>query len=269
MQLRLKFSSVVAKVQVKQGGQIAEHALVVELHDFVLLEVQLDQLGEVAADEDVVQVGGQLRRRVVGERVRQVQLLQVDKVGEDARMVVVILFVVVARDAQVVVVQDEPAHVRHVVVRLAADLADVVVAHVDDRQVGEVVQRTEHVPRQLLHVVAVEDEHLRLRGQVLEHGRVPEACVRAVDHVLRAVVVRLQAAAAPSLELTAAVVRHADDDADGYASGVSSLSILPFHNKCFAAAMPNKSVEGPIVPDTHVRTVPMGKDYHTQEPPIN
>uniref|UniRef100_A0A182QUV1 Uncharacterized protein n=1 Tax=Anopheles farauti TaxID=69004 RepID=A0A182QUV1_9DIPT len=172
---------IALQIEKAQPGHAAK--IEVQLRQQIVAQVQLDQLREVAVDEDVVQIGRQLGRRVVRERVRQVQLLQVDEVGEHARMVVVVLFVVVPRDAQIVVVQYQPPDVRHVVVRFAADLADVVVAHVHD------------------------NDDLRLEGQPLEHGRVPEAGVGAVDDVLRAVVVHLVAAAALPVKIAPTIVR--------------------------------------------------------------
>lgn len=80
------------------------------------------------------------------------KLHEIDKVREHAGVMVVLF--VVARNTQVVVIEDEPFHVRDVVIALTPDLPDVVIAHVDDGQVRQVINGTEYIPGQLGHIVA-------------------------------------------------------------------------------------------------------------------
>lgn len=65
----------------------------------------------------------------------------------------------------------------------------------------EIREGAKHIPWQFDDIVAREDQHFRLLGQVLEYGRVLESFVRAVDHVLQAIVVIYFAATAFALEL--------------------------------------------------------------------
>lgn len=95
--------------------------------------MKLGQLGEVAVHENVVQILGKLRRCVVGEGVGQVQLHQINKVGEHTWMMVIDL--VVGRNAQIIVIEYEPFHVRHMMIALPPNLSDMVIAHVDNRQI--------------------------------------------------------------------------------------------------------------------------------------
>ena len=117
---------VVAQVELLERDQRAEHVEVVDAPDLVLLEVHLLDLGEVGHGEDVLEVAEvPLRVDGLGEGVGEVELLEVEEVGEDARVVLG------AADDEVVVVEDEAPHVAHLVEGLAGDLADAVVGQVD------------------------------------------------------------------------------------------------------------------------------------------
>lgn len=74
---------------------------------------------------------------------------------------------------------------------------------------------TKDVPRQFHDVVAGEDQHLSLLGQVLQHGRVPESFVGAVDHILQAIVVGGLAATAFALEFRPTITGHYGGNDDG------------------------------------------------------
>ena len=88
--------------------------------------MHLLDLGEVGHGEDVLEVAEvPLRVDGLGEGVGEVELLEVEEVGEDARVVLG------AADDEVVVVEDEAPHVAHLVEGLAGDLADAVVGQVD------------------------------------------------------------------------------------------------------------------------------------------
>jgi hypothetical protein len=169
---------VVAQVYVVEVGQVAEDVRVFEELDLVLLQVEFVQLGQVAVDEDVVQVVGQRRVRVVGEGVGEVQLLQVVKIREHPGVVEVA--VVLVRDRDVVVVENQSLDARDVVEGFALDLSDAVVAHVDDFQLAQVGIVAEHVHLEHRDVVAGENQHLGLFGELPQHRGVPERQVCAV-----------------------------------------------------------------------------------------
>jgi len=150
---------IVAEVQVEHILQIAEEARGDGRCDFVLLQMDLDELREVGRVQNVLE-GAQLleRERLVvrsGERRREVQLAQIRESREQT------LVAAVLGQRDLVVVEHEALDARRPVVRLAADRADSVVAHVDHAQVLHLVLRAEDVPRQLRDVVAREDQHLQ------------------------------------------------------------------------------------------------------------
>jgi len=155
-----------------------------------------------------------LRRAVVLEGIREMQTLQVDKVREDARMMVVDL-VLEPRDTQIVVVQDQALHARHMMIALAAYLADVIAAHVHDAQLLVVVDTPEDVPRQLGDPVAREDQHLHLVGHELQHTGVHQSRIRAVHHVLSFTLVQLVAAAARRREFGSTAGQTLAQDSSG------------------------------------------------------
>ena len=118
---------VVAQVELLERNERAEHVEVVDAPDLVLLQMQLLQLGHVGRGEDVLEVT-QVPLRVdgLGEGVGEVELLEVEKVGEDPRVVLR------PADDEVVVVEDESPHVAHLVEGLAGDLPYSVVGEVDN-----------------------------------------------------------------------------------------------------------------------------------------
>lgn len=127
---------VVAQVELLERDERAEHVQVVDAPDLVLLQVQLLDLGQVGGGEDVLEVAEvPLRVDGLGEGVGEVELLEVEEVGEDARVVLR------PADDEVVVVEDEPLHVAHLVEGLAGDLSYAVVGEVDylfSEQRGEI-----------------------------------------------------------------------------------------------------------------------------------
>lgn len=127
------FEQVIAQVEVPQARQIAEDSFVIETTNLVLLQMELGQLGEVAIHEDVVQVFGELCRCVVGKGIGQVQLHQVDKVGEHSWMMMIDL--VVSRNAEIVVIEYESLYIWHMMIALSTYLSDMVIAHVDNCQI--------------------------------------------------------------------------------------------------------------------------------------
>ena len=117
---------VVAQVELLERDERAEHVQVVDAPDLVLLQVQLLDLGQVGGGEDVLEVAEvPLRVDGLGEGVGEVELLEVEEVGEDARVVLR------PADDEVVVVEDEPLHVANLVEGLAGDLPYAVVGEVD------------------------------------------------------------------------------------------------------------------------------------------
>lgn len=186
---------VVAQMEVTQRGQVAEDIAILEVRDLVLLQMQLLQLYQLAVHKDVVQILAQLRRAIVLKGIGEMQTLQINEVREDA-WVMVIHLVLVPRDAQIVVVENQALHARHMVIALAANLADVIAAHVHDAQLLVVVDAAKDIPRQLSDPVAREDQHLHLFGHKFQHAGVHQSCVRAVHHVLHLAFVHFLAATA-------------------------------------------------------------------------
>lgn len=127
------FEQVIAQVEVPQARQVTEDSFVIETTNFILLQMELGQLCEVAIHEDVVQILGELCRCVVGKGVGQVKLHQIDKVREHSWMMVIDL--VVSRNAEIVVIEYESLHIRHMMIALSTYLSDMVIAHVDNCQI--------------------------------------------------------------------------------------------------------------------------------------
>lgn len=150
---------IVSQVQIEHVLQIAEQARRDGRGDLVLLQVDLDQLRQVGRVQDVLERAQLLQRerRAVGrrQRRRQVQLAQIWEAGQQT------LVAAVLGQRNLIVVEHESLDARRPVVRLAADRADAVVAHVDDAQVLHLSLRAEDVPRQLRDVVAREDQNLK------------------------------------------------------------------------------------------------------------
>jgi len=166
---------IVAKVNVKERWKITKHVIVLDLPNLILLQMQLDQLLEVGAHEDVLEVCQiPLGVHLLGEGICQVKLLQVDKVGEYSGMVHG------RHDIQVIVVEDQPLDVVNLVKGLALYLLDLVVGQVDHLQAGVVLPHPEQVPRQPVELVAVEDEDRSLGWDVLQDSGVGEPGVGAV-----------------------------------------------------------------------------------------
>lgn len=98
--------------------------------------------------------GRKIPRGTVLEGIGQVQLQKGDEIREYPWMTLRRV------QRQLVEVEYETLHGLHMMIGLAANLAYLIVRHVDHLQIRQTVQSAEHVPRQLLQVVPGKDEHL-------------------------------------------------------------------------------------------------------------
>lgn len=143
------FKIIVAQVQIHQLRQITKYVSIFEANDLVLFQMQYVQFGQIAVDENSVQILAEVRRCEISKRIGQMQCTQIDEIGKNARMQMV-QFVAGWRYAYVVMVEYETFDLLHVVIGFAANLTNVIVPHVDDAQKRVFVDRPKNIPWQRL-----------------------------------------------------------------------------------------------------------------------